>query len=289
MPELPEVEVTRRWIAPVLLGRRIAEVRTTRPSAVFLTGPRALRERLLGRSVKSLDRVGKYLLFRLDDGGTLILHLGMTGQLLADGARSLRLLSAGRRRAPDALEEFVPDQHTHLVLRFRDRGPSVYYRDARKFGKILWLAPGASHERLEHLGVDALAARGQDLWEACRRRVAPIKTLLLHQSVLAGVGNIYADEALHLAGVRGTRRASRCSRAECDAIVAALRRVMRRSIATGGSSISDFVRPDGSDGGYQSERRVYAREGLPCRRCSTPIRRVVIGQRSAHYCPHCQR
>jgi formamidopyrimidine-DNA glycosylase len=215
----------------------------------------------------------------------------MTGQLFAAGAASPRLLSATAKRAlaPDAQASFEPDVHTHLVLSFREPGPNVYFRDVRKFGKVLWIKKGGSHERLSKLGTDALAATGQTLFEATRGRRAPIKTVLLDQGVVAGIGNIYADEALFLAGVRVTRPAHRLTREECDAVMRAAQRVMRRSIKTGGSSISDYVRPDGSDGGYQDERRVYARTGEPCSTCGTPIRRLVIATRSSHYCPTCQR
>jgi formamidopyrimidine-DNA glycosylase len=291
MPELPEVEVTRRLISKVLLGRRIASVETTRPSYFFLTPPTELRERLVGRRFLTLERFGKYLLSRLDDDSQLLLHLGMTGQLFAAGSHSPRLLSAAKKRTLTANSQpsFTPDAHTHLVLKFREAGPSVYFRDVRKFGKVAWIAAGETHERLRELGTDALVARGEELFERSRSRSAPIKTVLLDQSVIAGIGNIYADEALFLAGVRVTRRARSLSRVECEAITDAVKRVMRRSIQTGGSSISDYVRPDGSDGGYQTERRVYARSGEPCQTCGTPIRRLVIAQRSSHFCPTCQR
>lgn len=291
MPELPEVEVTRREIAPVLVGRRIARVHTSSASYFFLTPPRQLQKRLAGRTVRELRRHGKYLQALLDNGETLVMHLGMTGQLFSAGVRSPRLLSATGRGtlAPDQLSAFTPDKHTHLRLEFTDGGPDVVFRDVRKFGKVLMLAPGASDARLEKLGVDALSATGEELFEAARSRRIPIKTLLLNQEVIAGIGNIYADEGLFLAGVRPTRAACRVSREQCRAIVAACKRVMLRSIETGGSSISDYVRPGGQDGGYQDERRVYAREGEPCPVCKARIRRVVLGQRSAHYCPKCQR
>ena len=161
-------------------------------------------------------------------------------------------------------------------------------RDARKFGKVQWLAPGARSERLDRLGADALGATGAALFAASRKRTVAIKNLLLDQAVLAGTGNIYADEALFGGGVRPTRAAGRVTRAECDRIAAALVRVLERSIETGGSSISDYLAPDGTDGAYQDERRVYAREGEPCHACGAKIRRIVLGQRSAHYCPACQ-
>lgn len=291
MPELPEVEVTRGAIAPLLVGRRVEAVVTTRPSYFFLTPPNSLKKRLTGRRFTALERHGKYLLAHLDDDSRLLLHLGMTGQLFASTASSPRLLRTTARAAltPDAQRVFQPDAHTHLRLVFADDGPDVYFRDARKFGKVRWLAAGKSDPRLDKLGPDALDASADHLRDAARRRRAPIKSLLLDQSVLAGVGNIYADEALFIAGVRPTRSAQRVTRAEHEALADAVVRVLRRSIETGGSSISDYLRPDGRDGGYQDERAVYAREGEPCLRCGTPIRRVVLGARSSHYCPTCQR
>lgn len=292
MPELPEVEVTRRQIAPLLVGRRIARVVTTAASYFFVTRPDVLSRRLRGRKFEGLDRHGKYLLGPIDDGQRLLLHLGMTGQLFVAGVASVRLLSSTRGASlpPERqLGQFRPDQHTHLQLHFHDRGPAVFFRDARKFGKVQLLAPGEECARLSRLGVDALTVTPKHLFSETRRRRVPIKTVLLDQSVLAGVGNIYADESLFLAGIRPTRRASGLARAECQRLATSVKRVLRRAIETGGSSISDYVRPDGRDGEYQDERRVYDRAGEPCRRCRTRIERTVIGQRSAHYCPRCQR
>ncbi|MBK8998930.1 MAG: bifunctional DNA-formamidopyrimidine glycosylase/DNA-(apurinic or apyrimidinic site) lyase [Myxococcales bacterium] len=272
MPELPEVEVTRRAVEPLLVGRRLSGVATTAKSYFFLTPPAKLRERLLGRTVQKLERQGKYLLAALDDGSRLLLHLGMTGQLLASGARG-----------------FAPDAHTHLVLSFADRGPKLSFRDVRKFGKVRWLGPGKSDPRLDKLGLDALAVSAEHLFTESRKRRAAVKTLLLDQGVLAGVGNIYADEALFLAGIRPTRRARTLRREECRALASAVLKVLEAGIAAGGSSIDDFVRPDGTGGGYQDAHRVYGRAGEPCPRCGTAIRRVVIGQRSSCYCPSCQR
>ena len=291
MPELPEVEVTRRRIAPLLVGRRVARVHTSRPSYFFLTPPARLRRGLEGRELGTLERVGKYLLAEIEGGGRLLLHLGMTGQLFADGVSSMRLLSATRRAslAPDEQQRFEPDRHTHLRFEFADRGPGVLFRDVRKFGKVQLLAPGERSARLDKLGTDALAITGEALFAATRGRSAAIKTLLLDQAIVAGTGNIYADEALFLAAVRPRRRAGRVTREECERIASGVRQVMLRSIETGGSSISDYVAPDGSDGAYQDERRVYARTGEPCSVCGSAIRRSVLGQRSAHWCPSCQR
>ena len=291
MPELPEVETTRRQIAPRLVGRRIAHVETTAPSYFFLTPPAELRRVLTGRRVETLDRVGKYLVAGFEGGDRLLLHLGMTGQLFSSDATSVRLLSATARAslAPEEQLRFEPDEHTHLRLELEGSGPAVFFRDVRKFGKVQWLAAGEPCERLERLGTDALELTGDALFRAGRRRRVAIKALLLDQTVAAGVGNIYADEALFGAGVRPGRAAGRVTRKECEAIAANLRRVLLRSIETGGSSISDYVSPEGNDGGYQDERRVYGRKGEPCLVCGETIKRRLIAQRSTHYCPRCQR
>ena len=291
MPELPEVEVTRLRIAPRLVGRTVRRVYTTAPSYFFLTPPARLRRALTGRRIDALERRGKYLTARLDDGRRLLLHLGMTGQLFAADATSPRLLSAAARATlrPQAQVLFRPDAHTHVRFVFTDGGPEVLLRDVRKFGKVQLLGPDEPCARLDRLGRDALAIRGVELFAATRGRRVAIKSLLLDQSIVAGSGNIYTDEALFLAGVGPGRRAGRVTRAECAALATALRRVMRRSIETGGSSIRDFVGPDGVDGAYQDERCVYGRAGAPCRRCGTLIRRRVIGQRSSCACPRCQR
>ena len=291
MPELPEVEVTRRKIAPKLIGRTIARVHTTGDSYFFLTSPAELKRRVKSRTVAALTRHGKYLVAGLDDSSRLLLHLGMTGQLFVQGSASLRLLSSTSRATlkPEDQPEFSPDAHTHARFEFDDGGPEVWFRDVRKFGKVLWIAPGEYDERLEKLGVDALEATGDILWQASRKRTVAAKNLLMNQSVLAGVGNIYADESLFLSGVRPTRRAGKLTRKECDALAANIVRVMQRSIETGGSSISDYISPDGEDGAYQDERMVYARTGEPCKSCGTPIKRIVVGQRGTHYCPRCQR
>jgi formamidopyrimidine-DNA glycosylase len=290
MPELPEVEVTRRLLAPKVIGRRIASVRCGPPSYFFLTSPRRLARILSGQAITSLERQGKYLLMGLGEGQRLLLHLGMTGQIFMAGSVSPRLMSLARhgsvssKAAPGA-----PDPHIHLELEFEDGPPGLRFRDVRKFGKVRWLGPGQSDARLDKLGRDALQAEGGLLFAQARKRRVPVKTLLLDQGVLAGVGNIYADEALFRSGIRPTRSAARVTQKEYLSLAESLKRVLERSIETGGSSISDFIAPDGKDGQFQHERRVYAREGEACSTCSTLIVRTVIGQRSSHYCPSCQR
>lgn len=286
MPELPEVEVVRRRIAPLWVGRKVRGVASTPPSYFFLTPPATLRRRLVGRTFQSLERRGKYLVSRLDDESRLLLHLGMTGQLFADGIENPRL----RRRYPASeADPQGPDEHTHLQIEFDDTLPSVFFRDVRKFGKVQWLPAGVESGRLAKLGTDALDATGDELFHASRRRKVAAKSLLLDQSVIAGAGNIYADEALFRAGVRPTRRASTLRRRECEALVAALRDILTCAIDVGGSTISDYVAPDGRDGEFQNECRVYGRGGKPCVECGALIIRIVVGQRSTHYCSACQR
>ena len=288
MPELPEVEVTRRLLAPHVVGRRIQSVRVGPPSYFFLTPPRRLVKALGGRDITALERQGKYLLMSLDDGQRLLLHLGMTGQLFMAGAVSPRLMTLAQHPGGNdgAAER---DRHTHLELEFADGPPGLRFRDVRKFGKVRLLAAGEGDPRLDKLGHDALLADGEQLYRLARRRSAAVKTLLLDQGVLAGVGNIYADEALYMSGIRPTRAARRVTRKEYLLLAENVQRVLSRSIETGGSSISDFIAPDGKDGQFQNERKVYAREGEACGTCSSVIVRIVIGARSSHYCPSCQR
>lgn len=290
MPELPEVEITRRHLVPYLVGRRIENIQTTGDSYFFITPPSQLCQCLPGRRVEGLTRRGKYLLMGLSGGYQLLIHLGMTGQLFTSNATNGRLLTATARAAlADGREQvFEPDAHTHLQLEFADKGPTIFFRDVRKFGKLLLLDRGQVHPRLARLGPDALEVSGSVLFRATRRRSCAIKTVLMNQSVIAGVGNIYADEALFLAGVRPGRGAAQVTRRQCDVLAQKLRAVLERSIKAGGSSISDFVAPDGSDGAYQNERHVYARANEPCHICQTPIKRSVVAQRSSHYCPCCQ-
>lgn len=278
MPELPEVEVTRLRLAPAWEGTRVVEVLTGPPSYFFLTEPRELARRLRGRVTRALTRHGKYLLAELDDGSRLLCHLGMTGQLYtstrAEGEQLART-----------------DPHVHLVLivrRPQQRERAVVFRDPRKFGKVQWLGPGTSSSRLEKMGPDALGVDPRALHVALAQRSIPIKTALLDQGVLAGVGNIYADEALFLAQLHPLRPAQSLTLEECRRLVACLRRVLRASIRAGGSTISDFRGADGAPGRYQQNHRVYGREHDPCPRCGAPVSRIVLGQRSAHFCPRCQ-
>lgn len=292
MPELPEVEITRRQLVPLIKGRTISSIETTGASNFFETAPRNLRKALVGRQIVELQRLGKYLLLHFENRNRLLLHLGMTGQLFCAGTKSPRLFlrnaltSLGENAS---IADFEPDSHTHLIVRFRDHGPSLYFRDVRRFGKVHLLEANQISTRLEKLGVDALLVNSEAFYQKTRNRKRAIKSLLLEQSVIAGIGNIYADEALFIAGILPTKKASTLTRRQAQSIADAIKDVMRRAIRRGGSSIATFVQPNGRDGNYQLVSLVYARTGEPCRRCATPIKRIVLGQRSAHYCPRCQR
>ncbi len=271
VPELPEVEIIRRKLSPLLVGRTIRKLTTGKPSYFFLTPPKLLEQKITGRSFVSLERHGKYLICKLDDTSQMLWHLGMTGQLLT-------------RERKGAL-----DVHVHLRFEFSDSGPELLFRDVRKFGKVRWLKPGSAEPRLNKLGVDALEITGQHLFEKIRKRSAPVKTVLLDQGVLAGVGNIYADEALFISKIRPLTAARELGKAQVDLLASNIRSILSRSIKLGGSSISDYLHPDGQSGAFQQTFLVYGREGEPCTKCQQLIVRDVLGQRSTHYCPRCQR
>jgi formamidopyrimidine-DNA glycosylase len=271
MPELPEVETTRRGVAPRAVGRRVAAVRVY-DRRLRWPVPADLARRLKGRTIERIDRRSKYLLFRTD-GGTLLVHLGMTGSLRA-------YADAPPRR---------PHDHVDLVL---DDGTTLRYHDPRRFGAMLWVAsPGDTHPLLRHLGPEPLEAAFTDehLWRVTRGRRAAIKLALMDNRLVVGVGNIYANEALFRAGIRPTIAAGRLSRTRLARLADAVRTVLSDAIAKGGSTLRDYVDSDGDPGAFQLALNVYGREGLPCRVCGTRIRQVRQGQRASFYCPTCQR
>lgn len=269
MPELPEIEVARRDLAPQLTGRAISGVVVREPRLRWRI-PKAV-ERLAGRTIGAVRRRGKYLVLDCGDG-CLIVHLGMSG--------SLRVV------APDRPVE----AHEHFDLLLGDR--VLRLRDPRRFGAVLWVAGAESqHPLLAHLGIEPLAA-GFDaarLHGLTRGRRVPIKQLLMDSRSIAGIGNIYANESLFRAAIRPTRRAGSLSLAACARLVRAIKRTLLAAIRAGGSSLRDYVRSDGQPGRFQRRYWVYDRAGRPCRRCGTGIRRIVQGQRATFFCPDCQR
>lgn len=276
MPELPEVETTRRELEPALLGRRLREIRTSHPRLLRRQPhPPDFAARLQNRTALRLGRRGKFLMFETDRGLTWVIHLGMSGRL------SVRPASA-----PE-------EKHTRLAVR-TDRGEEIRMVDPRTFG---WSAAYAPDE----LAASSLARLGPDAWDqlpparslaaaAAARRIA-VKTLLLDQRFLAGLGNIYADESLHRARIAPTRPACRVSPSEWGALRRGVGAALRDGLKYGGTSLSDlaFLLPDGRAGEYLKRLRVYGRTGLPCPRCGEPIVRLRLAARSSHYCPACQK
>jgi formamidopyrimidine-DNA glycosylase len=268
MPELPEVETTRRSLRDVV-GARVTDV-TVRERRLRRPVARGFAAALRGRTITGIERRGKYLLFVLDDERVLLVHLGMTG--------SLCVMAAGT----------LPVRHDHVVIGFAD-GRQLVFNDPRRFG-LLRLGRRDELAELRAVGPDPLAsAPTPDEWRALTRRRTPIKSVLMDQRALGGVGNIYASEALFQAGVRPRRRAASLTRAELARLGQALREVLERAVAHGGSSISDFRDGNGNPGYFQIHHAVYDRAGQPCGRCAAPIKRVVVAGRSTFYCPRCQR
>ncbi|MDH4190968.1 MAG: bifunctional DNA-formamidopyrimidine glycosylase/DNA-(apurinic or apyrimidinic site) lyase [Betaproteobacteria bacterium] len=269
MPELPEVEVTRRGVEPQVAGRLVTgvEVREAR-----LRWPVSAEvHRLAGRRVLGVARRGKYLLLDCG-GGSLILHLGMSG--------SLRVLPAGTPAG----------RHEHFDLLLGDR--LLRLRDPRRFGAVLW-AEGSPclHPLLAGLGVEPLSREfnAGALHALCRGRRVAIKQLLMDSHCIVGVGNIYASESLYGAGIHPATHAGRLSPQRCARLVGAVKRTLNAAIRAGGSSLRDFVRSDGRKGYFQYRYAVYGRAGLDCPACGAPIKRIVQGQRATYYCARCQR
>jgi formamidopyrimidine-DNA glycosylase len=269
MPELPEVEVTRRGLAPHVTGRTIAAVAVREPRLRWRV-PDAVRK-LAGRTVRSIRRRGKYLLVDCGDGH-LIVHLGMSG--------SLRLAAPGE----------PPGRHDHLDLAIGGR--LLRLRDPRRFGAVLWTeAPPRAHPLIRDLGVEPLsrALDARRLYALTRARRTSIKQFLMDARRIAGIGNIYACESLFVAGIRPQTRAGALSLERCARLAGAIKKTLRAAIRAGGSSLRDFVGGDGRPGYFQMRARVYDRAGEACRRCGATIRRIVQGQRASYYCPRCQR
>ncbi len=275
MPELPEVETYVRELEPELLGRRIVAAQVYWPRTIAAPHPDAFAQAAAGLRFVSFGRRGKFMLLGMDNGATLLVHLRMTGKLLIKPAGA------------------EPEAHTHVVFELDD-GRRLHYVDTRKFGR-LWLTeePESVVGGLgpEPLGEEFCAAA---LGPRLAGRKAAIKALLLDQRIVAGVGNIYADEALFLAGIHPARPAGSLRPDEVERLCAAIQNVLERGISLrgsslGGSALQNYLRPAGERGGYQDEFRVYGRTGRLCLTCGAPIERTVIAQRSSHFCPTCQR
>lgn len=270
MPELPEVETTRRGIAPHLTGRRITRLVVREPRLRWPV-PATLPDRLAGRHIEQVSRRAKYLLLTVPPG-TLILHLGMSG--------SLRLVPANQ----------PPARHDHLDLVLA-QGLCLRLTDPRRFGSVHWTeAPPADHPLLRALGPEPLTDEfdGDWLYARSRNRRSAVKPFVMNAQNVVGVGNIYASEALHLAGIDPARAAGRIGRDRYRQLATAIKTVLRAAIEAGGTTLRDFLASDGRPGYFRHHLRVYGRAGEPCPQCATPIRLRVLGQRATYDCVRCQ-
>jgi formamidopyrimidine-DNA glycosylase len=281
MPELPEVETVARGLRQTILGRRILSV--TLGKTDFIDDPVALEQHLPGRQIQAVERYGKFMLLglsaangesRLAANGdaapaSLLVHLGMTGQIAPS--------PAGQPR----------EKHTHVSM-LLDDGRELRYTDARRFGRIAYLTRASLAEELTGFGADPLEVEKEEFADRICGRRARIKALLLDQSVLRGVGNIYADESLWRARIHPARLGIRLHKQEAEILRHVLRDILQKAIVLRGSSISDFLDAAGEPGEYQRHHRAYGREGKGCYRCKTPIRRALVAGRSSYFCPRCQ-
>lgn len=283
MPELPEVETVRRGLAPVMEGEVIARVAVNRPDLRFPL-PERMAERLTGARVMQLRRRAKYILCDLSSGETLLIHLGMSGRMLLSGAGIGRL-----HHAPP-----LPGRHDHVVIEM-EGGARVTFNDARRFGAMDLAATAGveDHWLLRRLGPEPLGNAFDERYLAGRlkARASAVKTALLDQTLVAGLGNIYVCESLFRAGIDPRRPAARIAAARLGALVPVIRDVLAEAIEAGGSSLRDHRRADGELGYFQHRFQVYDREGAPCPRpgCGGTVRRIVQAGRSTFFCPRCQR
>jgi len=273
MPELPEVETTRLGIAPHIVGHKVLAL-TVRNGSLRWPVPGDLAEQLAGRTLKSITRRGKYLLFDFGTG-TALWHLGMSG--------SLRVLLAEAQAQPAAI-------HDHVDLVFSGK-VTLRFTDPRRFGALLWTTePVANHILISHLGPEPLtdAFDADYLYRKSRKRKSSIKTLIMDSKIVVGVGNIYANEALFAARIRPGKAAGGISKPKLALLVAEIKAVLARAIADGGTTLRDFTGGDGKPGYFAQQLSVYGRGGKPCRACATPLTETRLGNRSTVYCRVCQ-
>lgn len=270
MPELPEVETSRRGIAPWVLNQQVSDV-IVRDRRLRWPVPAEIDRHLPGQEIRSLTRRAKYLLFGTG-AGTAMLHLGMSG--------SVRIIDADEPAG----------KHDHVDIRFAS-GKALRFRDPRRFGSLLWAGEPGEHQLLKHLGPEPLSQDfdGEHLYRTSRGRRIAIKTFIMNATIVVGVGNIYASEALFGAGIHPKRAAGRVSQHRLHALADAIKKVLSRAIDAGGTTLRDFHGGDGEPGYFRQQLDVYGRADLPCRRCKSPITAVVLGQRSTFYCKRCQR
>lgn len=270
MPELPEVETTLRGISPYLLNHKIAKLVVRERQLRWPVKP-GLERLVNGKTVQALHRRGKYIIVDFEESG-LMIHLGMSG--------SMRVL----------LHDEPPNKHDHFDL-VNETGQVIRYRDPRKFGSLLYYKGDPSdHPRIAGLGVEPLTAdfNAAYLYQLARRKSVSVKTFLMDGRIVVGVGNIYASESLHIAGINPTRACNKISGARYLLIADAVKQVLTGAIKQGGTTLKDFVTADGSKGYFEQSLSVYGREGQPCLNCDGIVRRIVQSQRATYYCCRCQ-
>lgn len=271
MPELPEVETVKRGITPAIRGQRIHSVIIRQPKLRYPI-PSELTTTLPSQTIHAIHRRSKYLLLEADTGH-LIIHLGMSGRLYT------------------LTDPPPPGKHDHVDIVFNN-GICLRYQDPRRFGMVLWtVEPPIEHTLISKLGPEPLesAFHNDHLYDCSRRRTIPIKSFIMDSKQVVGVGNIYASEALFLAGIHPAKAANCVSKARYQQLTESIRTVLRKAIEAGGTSFRDFKREDGKPGYFQQSLYVYGREGEPCKRCDHKIKRVTQNQRSTFYCAQCQR
>lgn len=292
MPELPEVETVRRGLTPVMQGQVIAQADINRPDLRWPFPPQ-MAQRLSGQTVLNLRRRSKYILVDLSSGETLLIHLGMSGRMLISGDPS-SLRAAYAKTGKFVHDHPATEKHDHVVL-YMENGARITFNDPRRFGAmdLMDTATAEQHPLLAKLGPEPLgnSFHAAHLIAALRARNTPIKSALLDQRIVAGLGNIYVCEALFRARISPKRKAGRISAPRVTALVPIIRDVLAEAIEAGGSSLRDFRQADGELGYFQHNFDVYGREGAPCRHdgCTSHIARIVQSGRSSFYCPTCQR
>lgn len=270
MPELPEVETTRRGIMPHLVNRSVKNVLVRQPMLRWPVSPE-LGQVLTGQKVLSVDRRGKYL-FLKTRAGRMMIHLGMSG--------SLRILDS----------DIAPEKHDHVDVIF-DGNKMLRFRDPRRFGSVFWLPAGESHTLLERLGPEPLETDFDTdyIFEKSRKRKLAIKSFLMTSQVVVGVGNIYANEALFMAGIHPEKHAGKVSKKKYGELVKAVKLILAKAIEAGGTTLQDFVHEDGSPGYFEQQLNVYGRGGELCVQCQSILKEIRLGQRTTVFCTRCQR
>ncbi len=271
MPELPEVETTLRGIKPFVLHQKICSV-VVRHYGLRWPIPHDLQAMLTGQTIQSATRRGKYLLF-MTAHGTLIIHLGMSG--------SMRVLTTAT----------PPNKHDHVDLVFANH-VCLRYTDPRRFGAFLWTTENPnSHPLLAHLGPEPLEKilTGKYLWEQAQQRKVPIKSFIMDSKIVVGVGNIYANEALFVAGIHPKKSAGKISLIQFNALAKAIKKILQAAIKQGGTTLKDFVGSNGKKGYFKVHLQAYGRGNLPCLVCQNPLKEIRLGQRSTVYCSRCQK